>query len=177
MSHVLEEHREQILTWFDSIPHAQAAPAAPASPGAPAPAEHEQPSEAESTPPEPARISIETWASVLQKLLVVGDYKMKQGSDIVGDERLGRELRCRLSLPQAKAAFVNSQLGANKDADAPMELTFDEILEAVARCGVCKYKRVIEMNAPEVTYSALTSPGSSPSRSFSLSPPCSYTCL
>ena len=44
-----------------------------------------------------------------QALNVIGTFTCEQGSDVVGDDRVGTEFKCRLSVPQAKAAFVNAQ--------------------------------------------------------------------
>ena len=87
------------------------------------------------------------WASrsgsTLQALNVIGTFTCTQGSDIVGDDRVGTEFKCRLSVPQAKAAFVNAQKetgGAVED----VSLDFDELLECIARCGVDKYRHDVK---------------------------------
>jgi len=54
---------------------------------------------------------------------------------------VGTEFKCRLSVPQAKAAFSNAQKetgGAIED----VSLDFDELLECIARCGVDKYRAI-----------------------------------
>ena len=55
------------------------------------------------------KVGITQWVSTLQALNVIGTFTCTQGSDIVGDDRVGTEFKCRLSVPQAKAAFVNAQ--------------------------------------------------------------------
>ena len=85
------------------------------------------------------KVGITQWVSTLQALNVIGTFTCTQGSDIVGDDRVGTEFKCRLSVPQAKAAFVNAQKetgGAVED----VSLDFDELLECIARCGVDKYR-------------------------------------
>ena len=73
------------------------------------------------------KVGITQWVSTLQALNVLGTFTCTQGSDIVGDDRVGTEFKCRLSVPQAKAAFVNAQKetgGAVED----VSLDFDELL-------------------------------------------------
>ena len=53
-------------------------------------------------------------------------------------------LRCRLSLPQAKAAFVCAQCETG-DQLADTTLDFDELLECIARCGIDKYRGISQM--------------------------------
>ena len=55
------------------------------------------------------KVGITQWVSTLQALNVIGTFTCTQGSDIVGDDRVGTEFKSRLSVPQAKAAFVNAQ--------------------------------------------------------------------
>ena len=55
------------------------------------------------------KVGITQWVSTLQALNVIGTFTCTQGSDIVGDDRVGTEFKCRLSVPQAKAAFVIAQ--------------------------------------------------------------------
>ena len=87
------------------------------------------------------KVGITQWVSTLEALNVLGTFTCTQGSDIVGDDRVGTEFKCRLSVPQAKAAFVNSQKesgGAIED----VSLDFEELLECVARCGNDKYRAI-----------------------------------
>merc|ERR1719487_2478269 len=94
------------------------------------------------------KVGITQWVSTLQALNVLGTFTCTQGSDIVGDDRVGTEFKCRLSVPQAKAAFVNAQKetgGAIED----VSLDFDELLECVARCGVDKYRAVEQIKTGE----------------------------
>jgi len=65
---------------------------------------------------------------------------------VVDDERGGEMLRCRLSLPQAKAAFVLAQREKGEEG-ADITLDFDELQECIARCGVDKYRAIKEMTA------------------------------
>merc|ERR1719453_1306811 len=94
------------------------------------------------------KVGITQWVSTLEALNVLGTFTCTQGSDIVGDDRVGTEFKCRLSVPQAKAAFVNAQKetgGAVED----VSLDFDELLECVARCGVDKYRAVEQIKTGE----------------------------
>ena len=87
------------------------------------------------------KLDIAQWVALLHKLNVVGSTKVEQGSDVVGDPSVGTVHMCRLSVPQAKAAFASSQTTADGSVDA-ITCDFDEPLEAVARCGVDKYRNV-----------------------------------
>jgi hypothetical protein len=94
------------------------------------------------------KVGITQWVSTLQALNVIGTFTCTQGSDIVGDDRVGTEFKCRLSVPQAKAAFVNAQ----KETGGSVEdcsLDFDELLECIARCGVDKYRAVEQIKTGE----------------------------
>ena len=94
------------------------------------------------------KVGITQWVSTLQALNVIGTFTCTQGSDIVGDDRVGTEFKCRLSVPQAKAAFVNAQ----KESGGALEdtsLDFDELLECIARCGADKYRAVEEIRMAE----------------------------
>merc|ERR1711871_443113 len=94
------------------------------------------------------KVGITQWVSTLQALNVIGTFTCTQGSDIVGDDRVGTEFKCRLSVPQAKAAFVNAQKetgGAVED----VSLDFEELLECIARCGVDKYRAVEQIKTGE----------------------------
>ena len=94
------------------------------------------------------KVGITQWVSTLQALNVIGTFTCMQGSDIVGDDRVGTEFKSRLSVPQAKAAFVNSQRetgGAVEDTT----LDFDELLECIARCGVDKYRTIQQMSVAD----------------------------
>ena len=55
------------------------------------------------------KVGITQWVTTLQALNVIGTFTCTQGSDIVGDDRVGTEFKCRLSVPQTKSAFVYSQ--------------------------------------------------------------------
>ena len=94
------------------------------------------------------KVGITQWVSTLEALNVLGTFTCLQGSDIVGDDRIGTEFKCRLSVPQAKAAFVNAQKetgGAVED----VSLDFEELLEAIARCGCDKYRPIEEIKVGE----------------------------
>ena len=94
------------------------------------------------------KVGITQWISTLQALNVIGTFTCTQGSDIVGDDRVGTEFKCRLSVQQCKAAFVNAQKeggGAVEDTT----LDFDELLECIARCGVDKYRAVEQIKTGE----------------------------
>ena len=108
-----------------------------------------------STQPLPADVSIGMgpWIRALQRLKLLGTSSVEQTSEIVGDERLGTEVSCRLSVPRAKAAFVQAQQpssaaaataagGGGEKALASLTLGLDELLECVARCAADKYRSV-----------------------------------
>ena len=99
------------------------------------------------------KVGITQWVSALQALNVIGTFTCTQGSDIVGDDRVGTEFKCRLSVPQAKAAFVNAQKETGGAVD-DTTLDFDELLECIARCGVDKY-RAVEQIKPGEAVSAM----------------------
>merc|ERR1719217_603110 len=94
------------------------------------------------------KVGITQWVSTLQALNVLGTFSTTQGSDIVGDDRVGTEFKCRLSVPQAKSAFVNAQKETGGSVD-DVSLDFDELLECIARCGVDKYRAVEEIKTGE----------------------------
>jgi hypothetical protein len=87
------------------------------------------------------KLGLAQWVTLLQQLNVLGSTRVEQGSDVVGDPSVGTVHVCRLSAPQAKAAFANSQTAADGSAESIL-CDFDEILEAIARCGVDKYRNV-----------------------------------
>jgi len=94
------------------------------------------------------RVGITQWVATLQALNVLGTFTCTQGSDIVGDDRVGTEFKCRLSVPQAKSAFVNAQKESGGVAE-DVSLDFEELLECVARCGVDKYRSIEEISTPD----------------------------
>ena len=47
------------------------------------------------------KVGITQWISTLKALNVIGTFTCTQGSDIVGDDRVGTEFKSRLSVPQA----------------------------------------------------------------------------
>ena len=91
-----------------------------------------------------ARVSLESWIGALEALQGIGTFCCERTSDMVGDERAGDLLRCRLSLPQAKSAFTMAQRETG-DKGQDMTLDFDELLECIARCGVDKYRGISQM--------------------------------
>jgi len=94
-----------------------------------------------------AKLGIAQWVKLLGSHGATGDFTCVRGSDIVGDTRAGTQYQCRLSVPQAKAAFLNSQSesGAPGDVEATL-LDFEELVECCARCGVDKYRTIKEMD-------------------------------
>ena len=73
------------------------------------------------------KVGISQWVSTLQALNVIGTFTCTQGSDIVGDDRVGTEFKCRLSVPQVKSGFVNAQKESG-NAVEDVTLDFDETL-------------------------------------------------
>ena len=94
------------------------------------------------------KVGISQWVSALTALNVLGTFTCLQGSDIVGDDRVGTEFKSRLSVPQSKSAFINAQKetgGAVED----VTLDFDELLECISRCGAFKYRTIKQMSSAE----------------------------
>ena len=87
---------------------------------------------------QPAAPTCPRWVSLLEGLNAVGSFTSTTRSDVVGDTRAGTVHQCRLSIPQAKAAFMASQKQAGGAGPEATLLGFDELLECVARCGVDK---------------------------------------
>ena len=94
------------------------------------------------------KVGLSQWVSTLQGLNVIGTFTCTQGSDIVGDDRVGTEFKCRLSVPQVKSAFVNAQKETGSAVD-DVTLDFDELLECIARSGCDKYRAVEQMPVAE----------------------------
>jgi len=99
----------------------------------------------------PGKVRCAAWISSLEALNVVGTFETRLQSDITGDSRAGARLQCRLSLPQVKSAFLLSQDPANavhlESPEHDMILEFDEMLVALARCGLHKYRPIKELDA------------------------------
>jgi len=97
-----------------------------------------------------SKLGMAQWVSLLEGLNAVGSFSSTVKSDVVGDTRAGAVHQCRLSVPQAKAAFMASQSGDGGGGGPEATLLdFDELLEAVARCGVDKYRAVKPMSAAQ----------------------------
>ena len=77
----------------------------------------------------------------------------EQLSAITGDESTKANIKCRFSIPQAKAAFLDSQreseIGvAQSSADeASNVLDFEEFKECICRAGIDKYHAVKAFSA------------------------------
>ena len=115
----LDKYKPQLLGWFKSLLSLPSG----------------------ETLPDSARIEMAQWISTLQELELIGTTTILQGSDVVGDDRVGTEVRSRLSVPQAKAAFLQARRDRSSSFDDTV-LDFDELLECIARCGVDKYRSV-----------------------------------
>ena len=82
-----------------------------------------------------------------------GEWEVEQLSEITGDPSTrGTQVKCRLSVPTCKAAFMDSQrieqLGvgqATANSDQTV-LSFDEFSECVARCALAKYHPVKQLD-------------------------------
>merc|ERR1719305_1562420 len=99
------------------------------------------------------KVGITQWVSTLQALNVIGTFTCTQGSDIVGDDRVGTEFKCRLSVPQAKAAFVNAQKetgGAVED----VSLDFDELLKTGEKVAAMIANILGDLNEEQVITAA-----------------------
>ena len=86
--------------------------------------------------------------SSMSNFAIVGDSTVSRESDITGDERCKEKFTCRLSVLEAKYAFLNSQsleqmraTEAADDADAAT-LDYDEYKECLARCALAKYGEI-----------------------------------
>ena len=90
-------------------------------------------------------------SSTLTKHALVGDCTVKRESDITGDERCKQAFTCRLSILEAKYAFLNSQsleqMRATEaaDDDAMATLDFDEFKESLARMADAKYGEIAKI--------------------------------
>ena len=93
-------------------------------------------------------------SGAVERNALVGVWRCHRESEVNGDPRTksrGTNYEWSLSVPQIKAAFMDSQqrdqMGAAQASatDDMAVLDFDEFLECVARCGVDKYKAVKEM--------------------------------
>ena len=75
---------------------------------------------------------------------LVGIWECYRESDITGDPACKTQYKWRLSMPQVKMAFIDSQpaesLGAGKASptDAQATLQFDELVECLCRLGIAK---------------------------------------
>ena len=76
----------------------------------------------------------------------------EQMSEITGDESTKGNIKIRLSIPQCKAAFMDSQnaeqLGVGQAAEGSEQtvLDFDEWLECLARIATTKYSAIKQMD-------------------------------
>ena len=83
---------------------------------------------------------------------LVGMWECNRESDITGDPACKTQYKWRLSLPQVRMAFIDSQpqeqLGASGSSGigANEVLDFEEFLECMARCGIDKYRAVKEVS-------------------------------
>jgi hypothetical protein len=82
-----------------------------------------------------------------------GEWEVEQLSEITGDPSShGVHIKCRLSIPTCKAAFMDSQnvdqLGVGQAAEGSEQtvLDFDEWLECLARISVSKYSAIKQMD-------------------------------
>ena len=94
------------------------------------------------------KLTFEDWLRVLNSQDLIGVWEAEQMSEITGDASTKANIKCRLSIPQCKAAFLDSQnvdqMGvAQSDAtEASNVLDFEEFKECIARCGCAKYSAV-----------------------------------
>ena len=70
------------------------------------------------------KLGFDEWLRVLDRQDIVGEWEVEQMSEITGDESTKGNIKCRLSIPTCKAAFMDSQnteqLGVGQ-ADATSE--------------------------------------------------------
>lgn len=70
---------------------------------------------------------------------ILGECAIMRESDITGDERCKQKFACRLTVLEAKYAFLDAQsleqmvAGDAKSSDAMATLDFEEFLECIAR--------------------------------------------
>ena len=55
------------------------------------------------------KIGFDEWLRVLDRQDIVGEGEVEQMSEITGDESTKGNIKCRLSIPTCKAAFMDSQ--------------------------------------------------------------------
>ena len=55
------------------------------------------------------KLGFDEWMKVVDRLDLVGDWEVPQLSEITGDDSTKGNLKLRLSIPQCKAAFMDSQ--------------------------------------------------------------------
>ena len=86
---------------------------------------------------------------------LIGDFTVKRESEITGDERTRERFSCRLTLLEAKFAFLNSQdlnqmkAGDAENDDAMATLDLKEFTECICRCGRDKYNECKPMSLAE----------------------------
>merc|ERR1719409_2382480 len=97
------------------------------------------------------KLQMEQWMRICDEKDLVGIWECYRESDITGDPACKTQYKWRLSMPQVKMAFIDSQpsdqVGAAQSTgtDAMAVLDFEEFLETCARLGVDKYRAVKEV--------------------------------
>ena len=98
------------------------------------------------------KLGFDEWLRVLDRQDIVGEWEIEQMSEITGDESTKGNIKCRLSIPTCKAAFMDSQnadqLGVGQAAEGSDQtvLDFDEWLECLARVAAAKYSAIKQLD-------------------------------
>ena len=78
---------------------------------------------------------------------LIGVWEVEQLSEIRGAPSCKANIKCRLSIPTCKAAFMYSQkmgemgVAQGSATEASAVLDYEEYLECIARVGTAKYTR------------------------------------
>ena len=135
---VLDDYRPKLKRWYDATCADDSKQTGAANPG-------------EVTD----KLQLEQWMGICTEKKLVGLWECHRESDVTGDPACKTQYKWRLSLPQVKMAFMDSQpaeqLGAATSGGigAAEVLDFEEFLECLARTGIDKYRAVPEVAPAE----------------------------
>ena len=98
---------------------------------------------------------------------MIGEWQVKQESEITGDERVGKFVQmtfhAKLSMAQVGWNFLRSQSieqlsggDVEGDTDDIATLDFNELQECIARCAADMYRQPIETYVPSLKRNAMT---------------------
>merc|ERR1719506_2249814 len=101
------------------------------------------------------KIGFDEWLRVIDRQDIVGEGEVEQMSEITGDESTKGNIKCRLSIPPCKAAFMDSQsvdqlgVAQQESTSESSVLDFDEWLECLARIACAKYSAIKQMDSAQ----------------------------